>query len=162
MRACTLIKTPQPTALDLGAGQGRNAIYLQRHGFSVTAVDISKTAISQIRTKDDEINAICADISTFAYPKQFDLIISINALHFLEKSTIKTSIDEMKKHLRAKGVIAISLLLDNNKIDLVELEQLFQGLQIVLSRENIIQDSSHAGMEYPHEHRIAMLIAANS
>ena len=34
------------SALDLGCGTGTNAIYLAQHGFSVTAIDVSRRAIS--------------------------------------------------------------------------------------------------------------------
>ena len=38
-------------ALDLGCGTGTNAIYLARHGFEVTAIDISRRAISLAKRK---------------------------------------------------------------------------------------------------------------
>ena len=35
------------TALDLGIGQGRNAIYLAENGWKVTGVDLSEVAVQQ-------------------------------------------------------------------------------------------------------------------
>jgi 2-polyprenyl-3-methyl-5-hydroxy-6-metoxy-1,4-benzoquinol methylase len=37
------------TALDLGCGQGRNALWLAEHGFTVTGMDLSPVAIEQAR-----------------------------------------------------------------------------------------------------------------
>jgi SAM-dependent methyltransferase len=41
----TLADLPPGTALDLGAGEGRNALWLARRGWQVTAVDFSAEAI---------------------------------------------------------------------------------------------------------------------
>jgi len=40
---------PPGTALDLGCGQGRNAIWLARRGHEVTGIDLSPVAIEQAR-----------------------------------------------------------------------------------------------------------------
>jgi SAM-dependent methyltransferase len=39
-------------ALELGCGTGTNAIWLARQGFTVTAMDLSETALGQARKKD--------------------------------------------------------------------------------------------------------------
>ncbi len=46
-------------ALELGCGTGTNAIWLAQQGFTVTAVDLSETALDQARKKDG------ADLCTF-------------------------------------------------------------------------------------------------
>ncbi len=49
-----LIKSKRITpcrAIDLGCGTGSNAIFLAEHGFDVTGVDFSSTAIEKARTK---------------------------------------------------------------------------------------------------------------
>jgi SAM-dependent methyltransferase len=44
-------KVPIGRALDLGCGTGTNAIYLAQHGFTVTALDVSRRAISLAKRK---------------------------------------------------------------------------------------------------------------
>ncbi len=44
-------KVPIGRALDLGCGTGTNAIYLAQHGFSVTAIDVSRRAIALAQRK---------------------------------------------------------------------------------------------------------------
>jgi SAM-dependent methyltransferase len=44
-------KVPIGRALDLGCGTGTNAIYLAQHGFGVTAIDVSRRAISLAKRK---------------------------------------------------------------------------------------------------------------
>ncbi|MGH9695337.1 MAG: class I SAM-dependent methyltransferase, partial [Bryobacteraceae bacterium] len=42
-------------AVDLGMGQGRNAIYLAQHGWQVTGVDLSDIAISQAKERATQL-----------------------------------------------------------------------------------------------------------
>ncbi len=44
-------QVPIGRALDLGCGTGTNAIYLAQHGFTVTAIDVSRRAIALARRK---------------------------------------------------------------------------------------------------------------
>jgi SAM-dependent methyltransferase len=44
-------KVPIGRALDLGCGTGTNAIYLAQHGFTVTAIDVSRRAIALAKRK---------------------------------------------------------------------------------------------------------------
>jgi len=43
------------TALDLGCGQGRNALWLAESGFAVTGLDLSPVAIDQARARASEL-----------------------------------------------------------------------------------------------------------
>ena len=42
---------PRGKALELAAGEGRNAVFLAGHGYEVEAVDISPVAITRARRK---------------------------------------------------------------------------------------------------------------
>ena len=44
-------KVPIGRALDLGCGTGTNAMYLAQHGFTVTAIDVSRRAIALAKRK---------------------------------------------------------------------------------------------------------------
>ncbi|MEV0621379.1 class I SAM-dependent methyltransferase [Nonomuraea sp. NPDC050404] len=50
------------TALDLGCGAGGDAIWLARHGWHVTAVDISATAVERVRERARDLGL--ADLVT--------------------------------------------------------------------------------------------------
>jgi SAM-dependent methyltransferase len=70
---------PPGRALDLACGAGRNAIYLARLGWSVTAVDSSKAAIARLREKAAglTIDARVADLERREFaiePHAYDLI----------------------------------------------------------------------------------------
>jgi len=72
------------TVVDLGAGQGRNALPLYKMGYDVTAVDISKEGLKQINDIQPKIKTCLADIYTFDI-SSFDYILLDSMLHFYKK-----------------------------------------------------------------------------
>ncbi|MCG5213195.1 class I SAM-dependent methyltransferase [Streptosporangium sp. KLBMP 9127] len=74
------VATPCPpgAALDLGCGGGGDALWLARHGWRVTAVDISCTAVHTLRQRADAdglpIVAVCMDVALEFPEGAFDLI----------------------------------------------------------------------------------------
>lgn len=69
---------PAGLALDLGAGEGINSIWLAEHGWQVTAVDFAPAAVTKIkrtaRQQDLPINAQVADIVTYRANIEHDLV----------------------------------------------------------------------------------------
>ncbi|HEY0869397.1 MAG TPA: class I SAM-dependent methyltransferase [Acidothermaceae bacterium] len=66
-------------ALDVGCGEGADAIWLARAGWTVTAIDISDVALGRARAAADRVDAvvewICGDALQVALPaSSFDLL----------------------------------------------------------------------------------------
>jgi SAM-dependent methyltransferase len=66
--------------LDLGSGQGRNAVWFAKQGHTVTAVDLSPVGADQGRRLADEagvdVEFITADATTWQAPAEaFDLVV---------------------------------------------------------------------------------------
>jgi 2-polyprenyl-3-methyl-5-hydroxy-6-metoxy-1,4-benzoquinol methylase len=89
------------TLCDMGAGQGRDSIPLHKLGYSVTAVDISKKGLEQLKDKCPGISTELSDLYTYDI-SEFDFILLDSIVHFykndLEKETrlIKNIISQMK------------------------------------------------------------------
>ena len=64
-------------ALDLAAGEGRNAIWLARRGWQVTAADFSQVALDKGRrlAGDTVVRWVCADATTWAEAASYDLVV---------------------------------------------------------------------------------------
>jgi SAM-dependent methyltransferase len=79
---CEIVKTLRPgRALDIGMGQGRNAVHLARLGWRVTGFDISETGLAiackSAAAAGVEIEAINASMDAFDYRvAQWDLIVA--------------------------------------------------------------------------------------
>jgi SAM-dependent methyltransferase len=75
-----LADLPPCRALDLGSGQGRNAVWLARQGHDVTAVDLSAVARGQAVALAAELGVdaefVAADLTTWEPPAgAFDLVL---------------------------------------------------------------------------------------
>lgn len=80
-----LIEELEPgKALDLGCGDGTNAIMLARHGWSVTGIDISPQAIERaetaIRDEPLDVRFIQTDMLTWEPDSEYDLVIATYSL----------------------------------------------------------------------------------
>lgn len=72
-----LADLPPGRAVDLAAGEGRNAIWLARHGWQVTAVDFSPVGLEKGRrlAGDTPVDWVCADATTWQAPEPVDLVV---------------------------------------------------------------------------------------
>ena len=94
--------------LDLGAGDGRNSIYLASHGFQTFAIDFSHTAIEKIEkaieAKNLPLHTEVADIRTWKFVKMYDLILATFVLHHLSRSEALILIQNMMTHTKTGGL----------------------------------------------------------
>jgi tellurite methyltransferase len=76
--------------LDVGCGQGRDAVFIARKGHSVVGVDLSPNGIRDLNAAADAedlaIEGIVADISTYEPVGAFDIVLIDRTLHMLPKA----------------------------------------------------------------------------
>lgn len=68
---------PPGSAVDLGAGEGRNALWLAERGWQVTAVDFSTAAVDRGRARQggDRVDWQVADVTAYEPADRFDLVL---------------------------------------------------------------------------------------
>lgn len=75
--------------LDIGCGNGKNAIFFAKKGFDVTAFDFSKSAVkitkNYAKQRNAKVNAKVGDVLKVRDKKKFDVIIDCGCLHHLRK-----------------------------------------------------------------------------
>lgn len=102
--------------LDVGCGEGQNAIYLAKQGYHVDAFDLSQCGIAKVYDRCEvlgvKLNAFVADLTEYKFEQNFDVIMSFGTLHFVSKGDWKKFINEAKKHTNDKGIHIIQLFTD--------------------------------------------------
>ena len=110
------VLTKGSSVLDMGCGEGRNAIFLAEHGFQVNAIDISAAGITKLlrsaRDRDLEINARVSDMTTFQFGQDYDLIVSHGVLHLVERGDWQQLIPRIKQFTRPGGVNVVAVFTD--------------------------------------------------
>ena len=101
--------------LDLGCGQGRDAIALARIGYSVTGIDNSKVGIDQMnqigKDKDLDLVGHVNDIYAFDRFGEFDIILLDSMLHFAAKDKEKEIglIKKIMSEIRKGSLIVVCI-----------------------------------------------------
>ena len=100
---------PKGIALDVGAGEGRNSIFLAKNGFKVEAIDQVKEGLGKCKKIAKKYNlpikTKAINVKKFKFQKnKYTLIIAIAILDFLEFSEIKKIISKIKESLEKEGV----------------------------------------------------------
>ena len=119
--------------LDLGCGEGKDALLLAKQGFVVEVVDKDASLLEEIEKKaaDVQLTTKESDIRSFDFTKSYGAIISLHVLHFLRKEEREVLLKKMKEATTSKGfhflaVFTVTGDLQSEKLHLFEHGQLKQ------------------------------------
>lgn len=103
---------PKGNVLDLGIGEGRNALFFAKMGYEVEGVDISQNAIERCvkRAKNAnlQIKAEVRDLREVDIPQgRYSLIIAAWVLNFFKKTEVEEIIRKIKNGLKKDGFVYI-------------------------------------------------------
>lgn len=108
--------------LDLGCGSGGHIVYLAKQDFEVYGIDIAEEGIKVAKKwlKENELAAslnIASIYEKLPYRDNFfDAIISIRVIHHAGINDIRKLINEMKRILKPKGLIFVTVRKPRKKI----------------------------------------------
>ncbi|MGD1118735.1 MAG: methyltransferase domain-containing protein [Dehalococcoidales bacterium] len=107
---------PGSRALDLGCGEGRNALYLAGLGFQVSATDISQSGIAKLKTIARErklkIDASVGDMRDYQFSQRFDLIVCEGCLHLIQREDWQMLLKRMKRFTTPGGQHVVGVFTD--------------------------------------------------
>jgi tellurite methyltransferase len=160
-------------ALDLGCGEGRNALFLAENGLEVTAVDVSAGGIRKLEhlaaAKGLRLRSEVGDMRDYPFRESFDLIVAHGCLHLVERVSWRSLLRQFKQHTRRGGYNVAAVFTDTIEppddlkkfcLGLFGEGELFDYYEdwIPCRRESYVLDDQHPGGA-KHRHPINKIVA---
>ena len=159
--------------LDIGCGEGKDAVFLARNGYLVTAFDLSEAGIEKGKRLAEKCNTdvdfFKADITDFRVIESYDIIFSSGVFHFIKPEIRKEITENLKKYTNLNGIHAINVFVDKPFVEVPpekdanrfrwhsgELFMLYHDWKLHKTEE-IIFNCNSGGI--PHQHCMDILIA---
>lgn len=159
--------------LDIGSGEGRDAIYFAKCGFQVDALEISTPGAEKIKQYSQlsgyAVNVLHADMIGYDPSEEYDVIYSHGSLQFLPLEQRRKHFDKYKQQTKIGGLNVHLVFVEKPFIKLApdwgknevfyqsgDLARYYHDWEILRCEEKII-DCHSAGI--PHCHAVNCLIA---
>lgn len=121
-----LMKLCPPSAgikvLDIGCGEGKDAVYMAQKGYDVTAFDLTDNGIRKTLAladqKEVKIKAFVDDINTFETDEQFDIIYSSGTVQYLFDENKKEFFDKIDRMTRPDGIVFFNVFVEKSFLEL--------------------------------------------
>jgi len=165
-------------ALDLGCGDGRNALWLEQRGWAVDGVDVSRAAVAGAARRFAAAGhkgrgcLRVADAATAHFESsQYDLVLVYGLYHCLSDERLRQVHANATRALRSGGLLAFSALDDRQPVppghttgrlwlrSAAELRRLVGELELLTWEEGEIHEE-HAPMVGAHRHAVVWALAA--
>ncbi|MBP5384016.1 MAG: class I SAM-dependent methyltransferase, partial [Lachnospiraceae bacterium] len=108
--------------LDIGCGEGKDAVYMAQKGYDVSAFDLTENGIRKTlnlaRSKKVSVNAYVDDINTFAANGQYDIVYSTGTVQYLFEQNKKEFFDKINSITKKNGVVYFNVFVEKPFLDL--------------------------------------------
>ncbi len=159
--------------LDIGCGEGRNAVFFSRNGVQVTAFDTSTRGIEKTKQLAADagvkVEAFVADINEFRLTESFDVLFSTGVLQYVPPEQRKDLFTNYRRYTSPGGLNVFSVFVKKPFIGEApdaektaykwisgELLTYYHDWKIEYCTEDIF-DCNSSGI--PHRHAVNRIIA---
>jgi SAM-dependent methyltransferase len=166
---------PPGRALDAGCGDGKNSLFLLRHGWSVDAFDISMPALTACRRRLDREHGESFriwhdDCRTAALKAQcYDMVVAYGLYHCLDDRGLEETHSQLTAALKKGGLFICATF--NNRLPLPSghatgplqlrphdhVESLFPSWREIALEKGTIEED-HQPLVGPHRHSLTWAI----
>lgn len=115
----SIIKNEHPTLVELGCGNGRDAVFFANSGFNVLAIDQVEDEINFLKCHHQyfsNMRFVCADFTDYQTDEKFDVVYSRFTLHSVSAEKEQIVLNNAYNMLNNNGVICIEVRGQKNEI----------------------------------------------
>ncbi|MED4727050.1 class I SAM-dependent methyltransferase [Aneurinibacillus migulanus] len=158
--------------IDLGAGEGRDSVFLAKQGWDVISVDIASAGLRKARKLAEEmgtaLQTIQGDVNDFVFPCKVDALYSIGALQYIKPENRQRQFQHFKESTQKGGIHALFAFIDHPDIETApdwgeneylyireELQAYYADWKQLYTEEIIFSCNSS---DIPHRHAARILI----
>ncbi len=106
------IAKPKPLILDVGCGDGRHSVIIDKNDGKAIGIDLSESMLTEAKLLCPKGDFRKADMRQLSFEDNFfDGIWSSGSIYHVTKSDVKNVINEFGRTLKPEGVVAISFKL---------------------------------------------------
>ncbi|MCL2188132.1 MAG: methyltransferase domain-containing protein [Defluviitaleaceae bacterium] len=102
--------------LDIGCGEGKDAVFFARCGYDVTAFDISEAGVEKTRRLAEaarvQVQAFRANILDYRLDAHFDVLYSSGVLHYVKPTLRDEIMANYKAHVNENGLVAFNVFVE--------------------------------------------------
>jgi tellurite methyltransferase len=115
---CLKVLTAMPPTrrlklLDIGCGEGRNAVFFAHNGYEVTAFDLAQSGVDKTKRLAERVavhvEVFRADINEYRLAETFDILFSVGVLHYVPKELRQELFDNYKAFTSDNGIHMFSV-----------------------------------------------------
>lgn len=102
--------------LDIGCGEGRNAVFFARNGYDVSAFDLSLQGVEKTARLAEKcgvrVNAFQADVTELRLAEEYDILFSTGTLHYIPSALRNEIFENYRQFTRPGGLNVFSVFVD--------------------------------------------------
>lgn len=99
--------------LDIGCGEGKDAVFFAKNGYKVSAFDITVSGIEKAKRLAEQhcvdVNFFTADAADFRLESEFDVIFCSGVLHFIPEELRLEIFDNYRTYTSEGGINAMNV-----------------------------------------------------
>ncbi len=164
------------TVLDIGAGDGRNALFLAKKGFHISALDLSATGLSHLMDEarqnslEESFTTTVSDFMDYESLVKYDNVITNFTIHFVGADKINAFLEKMMVLTAPGGINIIDDFTRNGPLaedhpdmfitqDMIENFYHARGWHILLSENRLVKPKKYEYSDESHMHEALSFIA---
>jgi len=102
--------------LDIGCGEGKDAVFFARCGYDVSAFDISEAGLEKTKRLAEQarvhVRTFRANMWDYRLEEKYDVLFSSGALHYIKPELRDEVMANYKTHVNDNGIVALHVFVE--------------------------------------------------